>query len=76
MGGLTLDPDKIYIYDPKYVLAGEKLVVVGRKIRKPVVTRGTSGHREQRTIAEGPPENPAKCFISKPLRIKRAKKND
>ena len=57
------------IYDPKYVLVGEKLICIGRDIYKPQVRPGSSKHKTQQIVVEGTYRNPARCFISKPARI-------
>ena len=63
----------VEIYDPKYVLVGEKLVCIARKFSRPKVIRGSSAHRTQRVIAEGTLTSPAKCYIEKVARIVKDK---
>jgi len=66
-------PEYEEIFDPKYVLVGEKLVCVARKIGKPRVRKGSSAHRTQEVTAEGTQSDPARCFIAKVARIVRDK---
>lgn len=62
------------IYDPEYVLVGEKLVCIGRKISKPtLISRVTAKHRARQVVVEGTAQSPARCYISKPARIIKQK---
>jgi len=45
---------------------GERLVATGRKITRPIVIPATARHRGVQAIVYG---LPAKCYVSKPLRI-------
>ena len=61
------------IYDPKYVLVGEKLVCIARNFSKPEVVEGSSAHRTQKIVAKGTLTNPAKCYIARAARIVKDK---
>jgi hypothetical protein len=50
---------------------GERLVAVGRKITRPIVIPATGRHRAVQAVIYG---IPARCYISKPIRILEEKK--
>jgi hypothetical protein len=50
---------------------GERLVAVGRKITRPIVIPAMGGHRAVQAVIYG---IPARCSISKPIRILEEKK--
>mgnify|MGYP000415605316 CR=1 FL=1 len=64
------------IYDPKYMLVGEKLVCIADKFSKPKLIDKSSAHRGQQIVAEGSKTSPARCYISRVARIVRDKFKD
>lgn len=48
---------------------GERLVATGRKISRPIVIPATARHRGTQVTVYG---LPARCYVSKPLRLLRA----
>ena len=61
------------IYDPKYILVGEKIVCIARKFSKPELVKGSSADRTRKIVAEGTLTSPAKCYIAKVARIVKDK---
>jgi hypothetical protein len=51
---------------PGDAIEGERLVAVGRKVTRPIVIPFSSRHRAIQVIIYG---TPARCYISKPIRI-------